>query len=332
MALIKCPDCGKEFSDQASACPNCGRPNTPMTDPLSQNREGSLNQRYRSPDSMPDKNSGLSIAALVLSILGCTFLIGAILAIIDLSKKDTSKKHGLSKAALIICGVWLIISVIGSFNSVKNPPSLSSSVTVEQESTVIEKTEVKKTAPEDTDKGLPEKTPPSDAETTQGTVPSETLPEGNAESVPDTAAKETVGQKNALRSAKSYLDFSAFSYNGLIGQLEYENYSHEDAVYAADNCGADWNEQAAKSAKSYLNFSAFSYDGLIKQLEYEGYTHEQAVYGADSCGADWNEQAAKSAESYLSFSFFSRDGLIDQLEYEGFTHDQAVYGAEANGY
>ena len=27
MALIKCPDCNKEMSDQAPACPNCGRPN-----------------------------------------------------------------------------------------------------------------------------------------------------------------------------------------------------------------------------------------------------------------------------------------------------------------
>lgn len=27
MALIKCEDCGKEFSDKASACPNCGCPN-----------------------------------------------------------------------------------------------------------------------------------------------------------------------------------------------------------------------------------------------------------------------------------------------------------------
>ena len=26
MALIKCPDCGKEVSDIAEACPNCGRP------------------------------------------------------------------------------------------------------------------------------------------------------------------------------------------------------------------------------------------------------------------------------------------------------------------
>lgn len=27
MALIKCSECGKEFSDKASACPNCACPN-----------------------------------------------------------------------------------------------------------------------------------------------------------------------------------------------------------------------------------------------------------------------------------------------------------------
>ena len=26
MALIKCPECGKEISDKATACPNCGYP------------------------------------------------------------------------------------------------------------------------------------------------------------------------------------------------------------------------------------------------------------------------------------------------------------------
>lgn len=142
----------------------------------------------------------------------------------------------------------------------------------------------------------------------------------------------TTGQRNALKSAKDYLDFTAFSYEGLVDQLEYEKYSHEDAVYAADNCGADWNEQALKSAKNYLSFTAFSYTGLIQQLEYEQFTKEQATYGADNCGADWNEQAAKSAEDYLSMMSFSKDGLIEQLEYEGFTHEQAVYGAEQNGY
>lgn len=94
----------------------------------------------------------------------------------------------------------------------------------------------------------------------------------------------TASQNNAVRDAKSYLDYTAFSRQGLIDQLEYEGYSNADAAYGADHSGADWKEQAEKSAKSYLDYSAFSRQGLIDQLEYEGYTHEQAVYGADGAG------------------------------------------------
>lgn len=142
----------------------------------------------------------------------------------------------------------------------------------------------------------------------------------------------TAGEKNALRAAKNYLDFTAFSYSGLIKQLEYEGYSNDEAVYAADNCGANWNQQALKSAKNYLDYMPFSYSGLIKQLEYEGFTTKQATYGVDNCKADWNKQAVKAAKNYLDYMDFSRDGLIQQLEFDGFTHEQAVYGAEANGY
>lgn len=91
----------------------------------------------------------------------------------------------------------------------------------------------------------------------------------------------TIGEKNALRSALDYLDFSAFSRDGLIRQLEYEGYSNSEAVYAVDNCNADWNEQAYLSAMEYLEYSSFSKQGLIDQLEYEGFTSEQAQYGAD---------------------------------------------------
>lgn len=35
MALIKCPECGKEISDQATACPNCGCPVKQSTTPIS---------------------------------------------------------------------------------------------------------------------------------------------------------------------------------------------------------------------------------------------------------------------------------------------------------
>lgn len=177
--------------------------------------------------------------------------------------------------------------------------------------------------------------PSGTAENTQ--VPSSTTAaaptvEVTAEPVSEPTLSLTTGQKNALSSANDYLSFSAFSYSGLIQQLEFEGFTEEDATYAANNCGADWNEQAVMSAKSYLETSAFSYSGMISQLEFEEYTTEQATYGADNCNADWNEQAAKSAKSYLDMSSFSRDGLIEQLEFEGFTNEQAVYGVEANGY
>jgi hypothetical protein len=87
-----------------------------------------------------------------------------------------------------------------------------------------------------------------------------------------------------LKKAKQYLGYTAFSHDGLIGQLEYEGFSTEDATWAADNCGADWNAQAAKKAKQYLDYSAFSHDGLVGQLEYEGFTPEEAEYGTAQVG------------------------------------------------
>lgn len=100
----------------------------------------------------------------------------------------------------------------------------------------------------------------------------------------DTKTTPTKGEENALKSAQSYLNVMAFSYSGLISQLEYEGYSHSEAVYGADHCGADWNEQAAKSAANYLEIMSFSRSGLIEQLEFEGFTHTQAVYGVEQNG------------------------------------------------
>ena len=149
---------------------------------------------------------------------------------------------------------------------------------------------------------------------------------------PTTAANTaTAGQTNSLSKAKSYLAYSAFSHDDLVEQLEYEKFTHEQAVYGADNCGANWSEQAAKKAKSYLDYSAFSRDGLVEQLVYDKFTYEQAVYGTDNSGANWSEQAAKKAKSYLDYSAFSRDGLVEQLVYDKFTYEQAVYGVDNCG-
>jgi hypothetical protein len=98
-------------------------------------------------------------------------------------------------------------------------------------------------------------------------------------------------QKNAVRSAKSYLSFAGFSRDGLIDQLSSpygDGYTLADATVAVDSLSVDWNAEAAKSAAQYLEMSGFSCKGLIEQLSSEygsKFTREQARYGAEQAGA-----------------------------------------------
>ncbi|MDD5601188.1 MAG: Ltp family lipoprotein [Actinomycetota bacterium] len=104
------------------------------------------------------------------------------------------------------------------------------------------------------------------------------------ETSPGETDSATLGEKNAARKALDYLAFMPFSYSGLVKQLEFEGFTHEEAVYGVDRCGADWNEQAALKARDYLASMPFSYSGLVEQLEFEGFTRQQAEYGAQAVG------------------------------------------------
>ena len=119
--------------------------------------------------------------------------------------------------------------------------------------------------------------------TTTTTAPSTTRPPAPTTTTPPPPPPPppavSAGQENALRTARDYLDYTAFSRQGLIEQLEYEGYSIEDATWAVDNVTVDWNQQAALMARQYLDYTAFSRQGLIDQLLYEGFTPEQAEYG-----------------------------------------------------
>ncbi|WP_214627872.1 Ltp family lipoprotein [Paenibacillus agaridevorans] len=104
-------------------------------------------------------------------------------------------------------------------------------------------------------------------------------PEPTVKPTPEPTVKETASQRNAVRTAKNYLEYTAFSRKGLIEQLVFEGYDNTDAEYAVDRVNADWNEQAALKAKDYLEYSSFSEQGLIEQLEFEGFTNAQAKHG-----------------------------------------------------
>ena len=114
--------------------------------------------------------------------------------------------------------------------------------------------------------------------------PSPVVDTNNQAPIEEEQLIETVNQTNAREKAEQYLDYSAFSRQGLIQQLEYEGFSKIDAEYGTDALNADWREQAALKAKQYLDYSSFSRQGLVDQLLYEGFTQKQAEYGVSTTG------------------------------------------------
>ncbi len=94
--------------------------------------------------------------------------------------------------------------------------------------------------------------------------------------------------RNALDSAKNYIDIMAFSEKGLYNQLtsEYgEQYPEEAAQYAIENIQVDYNLEALESALNYQEVMPMSDKELFNQLtsEYgEQFTEEQAQYAIDN--------------------------------------------------
>lgn len=143
-----------------------------------------------------------------------------------------------------------------------------------------------------------ETTPDTEAPTTVAPTTAAPTTAAPTTAAPTTAAPTTEApgpsltpsQQQAVRSAESYLDFTAFSRLGLIDQLSSEfggQFPLDDATVAVDSLTIDWNEQAAQSAQSYLDFTGFSCQGLIDQLssEFGGqFSVEQATYGATQAG------------------------------------------------
>ena len=173
---------------------------------------------------------------------------------------------------------------------------------------------------------------------TQTDAPETTVSEPAA-AVQNTAAASgnpTPNEQTALECAINYLDATPLSYSGLIKQLEFEQYSHSEAVYAADHCGADWNEQAARQARRYNRISSPSRDDLIDQLISTGFTEEQTVFGADAVfgafdGTADEKKALDEAFAYLDVMAFSYSGLIEMLEFVQYPHSEAVYAADHCG-
>jgi len=68
MALITCPDCGREVSDQATACPQCARPLTPKV-PWWQYQPPAWQQQHREGLFLRSLNLGCGVVLAIIALL-----------------------------------------------------------------------------------------------------------------------------------------------------------------------------------------------------------------------------------------------------------------------
>src|SRR3990167_11147909 len=193
------------------------------------------------------------------------FFVSFIALIVGLIKPTAFSrfiKEITRKKIATIFGIATVVSFIlfGITTDTSQNNQVTQQPTTENTEAVADN-ENQNSAPADVDKS------PTPAKTEDKPAPTQVKQTDNQNISP--VSSETISQKNAVKKAKSYLGYSAFSHDGLVAQFEYEQFSHADAVYGADNSGANWNEQAAKKAKSYMDMSAYSRGSLIEQLKYE---------------------------------------------------------------
>lgn len=89
------------------------------------------------------------------------------------------------------------------------------------------------------------------------------------------------GEQQALEKAIDYIDYSAFSKEGLYDQLKFEGFSNKEARFAVNHIDASWKKQALLKGQDYLNYSSFSKQGLYDQLIFEKFTKKQARYATN---------------------------------------------------
>lgn len=272
--------------------------------------------------------SGPGIVALILSILGVTIILGAIVAIIDLFDSDDNKKI-CSTIAMCICGVWLFVFIVGGMLRNNIEVQVDMMDIPEEYQSVMEKamlfneSQMSKAAIHDTltwEHGL-------------------NYTEEEARYALDHIDADWYAY--ALANAEIYSERLHMSeagiYNQLTGDfLSGDQFTEDEARYAMEHLYADWDANALAAAQNISDVMHKSKEWIYYYLieEYPNgsqYTEEQAQYAIDHVEADWKESALLKAEEYREYQNMSLDEIYERLtlhywEYgDGFTAEEAQY-------
>ncbi len=148
------------------------------------------------------------------------------------------------------------------------------------------------------------------------------------EPAPTTPPAES--QRFALERARELNSYEIYSATGLEFALINEGVSREDARWAVDNLGEDWNENALEAIHELNQFTMNSRAGMLRDLKQGGFTQEEAQYAVDHAAIDYRENALQTA--YWIYDFEDQM-LFDDLralliEEHGFLPEEADWAVE----
>ena len=98
MALISCPECGKEISDKAAACPNCGCPVEAAQSVREVSEQETALHRIEDQERVAKRKKALVIGGVVL-FFAILFAVAAVSGVVS-----RSPKHDLNNLTGIIKG------------------------------------------------------------------------------------------------------------------------------------------------------------------------------------------------------------------------------------
>lgn len=107
-----CPKCGFANQDDYKFCERCRHK-------FKKKRE-------------TKKDSPLSIVAAALSLFSCTYLLGALIAIVDLAKNDKTKRHLGSGFAIFCAVIYLFVGISDMRKNYSNASNTTTEIITEQ--------------------------------------------------------------------------------------------------------------------------------------------------------------------------------------------------------
>lgn len=115
MSMINCPECGKEISDRAKNCPNCGYP-LEKTDPFENEIKNVTIPTALNSKPPKKKENVCGIVGLIFAFL-TLFSGNVLLAIISMvlcaiAIKNNKKKSTCGIIGVVICAIGIVFSIL----------------------------------------------------------------------------------------------------------------------------------------------------------------------------------------------------------------------------